>query len=164
MAGMEWNDVDTGREVFSMTHLHPQLHKVNVSGEQAELEISFGFHVFTDQKQVGKVMNFRGETRYFCQERYEGSKTIVNRILSAIAEGEYITAFISKGKGQRYYHLNHHNDFILMEIRKPKGKDNFLRIHVVTAYTLDEWGTVNKGKNLKFRYVLEQRLQGKKIV
>ncbi|ELX33084.1 hypothetical protein SE451239_09020, partial [Salmonella enterica subsp. enterica serovar 4 [Salmonella enterica subsp. enterica serovar 4, partial [Salmonella enterica subsp. enterica serovar 4,[5],12:i:- str. 08-1739] len=41
---------------------------------------------------------------------------------------------------------------------------NFLRIHVVTAYTLDEWGTVNKGRNLRFRYVLEQRLQGKKIV
>ncbi|CZW33103.1 TPA: hypothetical protein NV783_004426 [Escherichia coli] len=164
MAGTVWNDVNTGREVFSMTHLHPQLHKVEVSGVQAEIEISFGFHVFTDQKQVGKVMSFRGETRHFCQERYEGSKTIVQRILSAIENGEYITAFISKGQGQRYYHLNHHDDFILMEIRKPEGKDNFLRIHVVTAYTLDEWGTVNKGRNLRFRYVLEQRLQGKKIV
>ncbi len=30
MAGTVWNDVNTGREVFSMTHLHPQLHKVEV--------------------------------------------------------------------------------------------------------------------------------------
>jgi hypothetical protein len=51
-----------------------------------------------------------------------------------------------------------------MEIRKPQDRNNSLRIHVVTAYTLDEWGTVNKGRNLRFRYVLEQRLQGKKIV
>ncbi|MDM7570843.1 hypothetical protein QUC28_28900, partial [Klebsiella oxytoca] len=67
-------------------------------------------------------------------------------------------------QGQRYYHLSHHDDFILMEIRKPQDRNNSLRIHVVTAYTLDEWGTVNKGRNLRFRYVLEQRLQGKKIV
>lgn len=164
MAGTIWNDVNTGYEVISMKHLHPQLHKIDVSGTQVEIEISFGFHVFTDQKQVGKMINFRGEERHFCLERYEGSKTIVQRILSAIENGEYITAFISKGQGQRYYHLNHHDDFILMEIRKPGDKENFLRIHVVTAYTLDEWGTVNKGKNLRFRYVLEQRLQGKKIV
>lgn len=61
MAGTVWNDVNTGREVFSMTHLHPQLHKVEVSGVLVEIEISFGFHVFTDQKQVGKVMSFRGK-------------------------------------------------------------------------------------------------------
>jgi len=164
MAGTAWNNVNTGCEVLSMTHLHPGVHKIEVSGGQAEIEISFGFHVFTDQKEIGNIINFRGEKRYFCLERYEGSKTIVRRILSAIENGEYITAFISKGQGQRYYHLNHHKDFILMEIRKPKDKENFLRIHVVTAYTLDEWGEVNKGKNLRFRYVLEQRLQDKKIV
>lgn len=49
-----------------------------------------------------------------------------------------------------------------MEIRKPEGSDNSLRIHIVTAYTLDDWGTVNKGKNLKFRYVLEQQVTREK--
>ena len=164
MAGTVWRDIRTGETVFPMRHLHPQRCCVDVNGTSVDIEISFGFHVFTDEKQTGMLMKFKEEQRFFCRERYEGSKTIVHRILTAIENGEYITAFISKGQGQRYYHLSHHDDFILMEIRKPQDRNNSLRIHVVTAYTLDEWGTVNKGRNLRFRYVLEQRLQGKKVV
>lgn len=164
MAGTVWRDVKIEDVSFPMGHLHPRWYSIDVNGIKIDIEISHSFHVFTDEKQAGPVMKFKEEQRYFCRERYEGSKTIVTRILAAIEKGEYITAFISKGQGQRYYHLSHHDDFILMEIRKPKDKQNALRIHVVTAYTLDEWGNVNKGRNLRFRYVLEQRLQGKKIV
>ncbi len=52
MAGTVWIDVNTGREVFSMPHLHPQGHMVEVCGVLVEIDIIFGIHVFTDQKQV----------------------------------------------------------------------------------------------------------------
>lgn len=164
MAGMAWRDIRVGDEVYSMSHLHAQEHVVDVNGVAVTIELSFGFHVFTDEKQKGHLIRFKNEARYFCVERYEGSKTVTPRILAAIESGDYITAFISKVQGQRYYHLSLHDDFILMEIRKPADRPDTLRIHVVTAYTLDDWGRPTKGRNLKFKYVLEQRLQGKKIV
>ena len=81
--------------------------------------------------------------------------------LNAVSGGEYVTVFTAK-HGQRYYHLNANEDFILMEIRKPEGSVDTLRLHVVSAYTLDAWGrnTLPRGKNKAFDFVLMQRLEG----
>lgn len=159
MAGIVWGDVESFGTHYDMSHLRPTVHQVVTKSGGLSIEITFGFHVFTDEKGNGKPIRYKMERRYFCPNRYEGSKTLTARILGAI-DGDYVTAFIAGTSGQRYYHLNLHDDFILMEIRKPSGSDGFLRLHVVSAYTLDQWGEVPRGKNLPFEFVLAQRAAG----
>ncbi|MGN5159424.1 hypothetical protein [Aeromonas dhakensis] len=159
MAGIVWGDVESFGVHYDMSHLRPAVHQVVTKSGMLSIEITFGFHVFTDEKGDGKLISHRMEQRYFCPSRYEGSKTLTARILGAV-DADYVTAFISGTSGQRYYHLNSHDDFILMEIRKPSGTNDFLRLHVVSAYTMDKWGKIPRGKNLPFEFVLSQRVAG----
>jgi hypothetical protein len=159
MAGIKWGDVESFGRTYSLAHLHPVTHNVQVKGNTISLEITFGFHVFTDEKQSGCKLTHKNDERYFCPDRHAGSLSLENRILTAITEGSYVTAFTAR-QGQRYYHLNAHDDFILMEIRKPNGTNNCLRLHVVSAYTLDQWGrgSLPRGENKKFDFILSHRL------
>ncbi len=161
MAGIRWRDVNNFGQIYSLDHLHPVKHNVVIKGAVVSLDITFGFHVFTDEKESGCRIQHQREVRYFCPERHSGSLSLKERILNAVSGGEYVTVFTAK-HGQRYYHLNANEDFILMEIRKPEGSVDTLRLHVVSAYTLDAWGrnTLPRGKNKAFDFVLMQRLEG----
>lgn len=83
MAGTVWRDIRTGETVFPMGHLHPQRCCVDVKRYFCRYRNCFGFHVFTDENKTGMLMKFKEEQRFFCRERYEGSKTIVHRILQS---------------------------------------------------------------------------------
>lgn len=163
MSGINWGHITCGNKLYDMTHLHKKTVILDITGRELTLNFTFGFHVFTDEKGLGRSISHRGEERYFCINRYNESFTLVERILKAISD-DYVTSFVSKSKRRRYYHINQMDDFILMEIRAPQGKINTLNLNVVTAYTIDTWSDKSKlvkGKNLRFSYVLEMRMNGK---
>lgn len=162
MSGIYWSDITCGNKLYSMAHLHKRTECIFLNGREITINFTFGSHVFTDEKGVGKPILIRGEERYFCVQRYTESFYIVDRILRSI-EDDYVTSFIAKTKGRRYYHINNMDDFILMEIRVPQGLDNTINLNVVTAYTFDAWSDKSKlprGRNLKFRYILDKKVNG----
>lgn len=162
MSGIKWSDITCGNVLYRMNHLQKTTVIVNVSGRELRLNFTFGFHVFTDEKGAGKLIVLHGEERYFCVQRYNESFHLVDRIVRAISN-DYVTSFIAKKKGRRYYHINQMDDFILMEIRSPQGQEDTLNLNIVTAYTFDTWSDKSKmpkGRNLRFSYVLEKRMNG----
>ena len=93
MAGIRWRDVNNFGQIYSLDHLHPVKHDVVIKGVVVSLDITFGFHVFTDEKESGCRIQHQREVRYFCPERHSGSLSLKERILNAVSGGEYVTVF-----------------------------------------------------------------------
>jgi len=51
---------------------------------------------------------------------------------------------------------------IFFDINKPKDSDNVLKIKVISAYEVDQWGknSLPKGKAKRIKWILGQRNKG----
>ena len=50
---MKWRDIVSSGQTYSMAHLHPFTTGVQVGSRQIDLHVTFGWHVFTDEKGNG---------------------------------------------------------------------------------------------------------------
>ncbi|QHC93067.1 hypothetical protein [Pseudomonas chlororaphis] len=147
-----------------MAHLQPFELVFEVAGEQLAVKFEFGFHCFTDDKGEGELLRHKGENRYFCPSRYHCSTQLRDYIERRFFEGMVVPHNSRKG-GQRYFCLDLHDYAIFFSISKPQGTTNYLRLHVISAYDVANWGrhSLPRGKAFNVRYVLEMRNKGKSV-
>lgn len=160
---MKWWDLEINGRTLSMTHLHPFEQVYEVDGQALTVKFDFGFHCFTDDKGNGKRLTFRGDTRYFCAERYHCSTQIIDYIHKRFFAGIVVPYYVENN--QRYFCMDLHDYAIFFSISKPGGTVNVLKIRIISAYEVNEWGrgTLPKGKPHNVRYILEMRNAGKTV-
>lgn len=160
---MNWNDLDINGKLLPMDHLRPFWVAYDIAGEQVSVRFEFGFHCFTDEKGNGPELTNGRERRYFCSDRYHCSIQISEYIQKRFFEG-YVVPHMA-GNNQRFFCLDSHEYAIFFTIQKPKDTENQLKIRIISAYTVDDWGrsALPRGNAKRVRYVLEMKNQGKKI-
>nr|WP_228761581.1 hypothetical protein [Pseudomonas sp. MPC6] len=160
---MQWNDLTIGGRQYSMEHLQPFELKFEVAGELINVKFEFGFHCFTDAKGNGQLLVHRGERRYFCAERHHCSSQIAEYIHKRFFKGLAVPFYVENS--QRYFCLDLHDYAMFFSISKPQGTMNLLKLRVISAYEVAEWGRAKlpKGKPHNVRYILEMRNAGKPV-
>lgn len=160
---MKWKDLNINGQTLSMAHLQPFSMMFDVAGEQVTVNFEFGFHCFTDDKGHGQQITFRGERRYFCAQRYDCSNQLESYIRKRFFEGMAVPHYA--GDNQRYFCLDLHDYAIFFSISKPINTTNLLKLRVISAYEVANWGrhSLPKGKPHNVRYILEMRNAGKTV-
>lgn len=158
---MRWGDVtDTDGRVYSLAHLQPFTEVFRIDEIDITITFTFGFHCFTDEKGNGKWIDCRGEHRSFAKDRLEASKELPNwirtRMLDATAR-----MFITD-KQRRYFCLDIYDYALIFQISKPQNTENVLKMLMITAYEVDQWGlsSLPKGPRHNLSWILSQRAQG----
>ena len=162
---MRWDDVVSGGKTYSLAHLHPFTTAVQVGSRMIDLHVSFGWHVFTDEKGNGAQFPWRNEVRYFCPQRWQDSHQAVHFVQNNMAMA-HVRPFISKSSGQMFFVFDIADYAMFLTLRKPQGTTNELKCHVVSAYTVDQWGRAGLPTWAKLRtmgYVLDRRERGEPI-
>ena len=162
---MKWRDIVSSGQTYSMAHLHPFTTGVQVGSRQIDLHVTFGWHVFTDEKGNGMRMTRGPETRFFCPQRYVDSHQAPPFIQNQMAAG-YVRPFIAKGSGQMFFVFDIANYAMFFTFQKPPGTTNELKCHLVSAYSVNQWGLSGlptRAKLRKMGYVLDRRERGEVI-
>nr|WP_247839909.1 hypothetical protein [Pseudomonas sp. MWU12-3103b] len=160
---MEWKDLNIGGRQYSMEHLQPFELVFEVAGNQLVVKFEFGLHCFTDDKGHGQLIRHRGESRYFCPERHHCSSQIAEYLHKRFFKGLVVPFYVENS--QRYFCLDLHDYAIFFSISKPQGTTNLLKVRIISAYEVAEWGRAKlpKGKPHNVRYILEMRNAGKSV-
>lgn len=160
---MQWNDLSIGGRTLSMAHLQPFEMQFEVAAELVTVKFEFGFHCFTDDKGNGQLIVFKGERRYFCADRYHCSTQLAEYIRKRFYDGMAVPHYVKNN--QRYFCLDLHDYAIFFSISKPQGTTNLLKLRVISAYDVANWGrnTLPRGKPHNVRYILEMRNAGKTV-
>ena len=162
---MNWRGFNIYGTYYSLDHINPFDMKVIIDGQEVTLHFTFGNHCFTDEKENGPLI-FRREGRYWSQERYESSKALPDLVKASFDSKKYAIPYLTR-KNKEQYHYMETNDFaIFFDINKPSNPANYLKIKIVSAYELDQWGreTVPKGNAKRISWILSQRLKGKRAL
>jgi hypothetical protein len=161
---MQWNDLVINGATRSMAHLQPFEMLFDIAGQPLNVRFEFGFHCFSDDKGDGEPLLHKGERRYFCSTRYFCSRQLRDYIERRFIDGMAVPHNSRKG-GQRYFCLDLHEYAIFFSISKPANTTNYLRLHVISAYVLENWGrhSLPKGKPYNVRYILKMRNEGNSV-
>ncbi|MEZ6994383.1 MULTISPECIES: hypothetical protein [unclassified Aeromonas] len=154
---MSWRGFEIEGEFRDLSHLGSFVMTVNVDSRDIELIVSFLSHCFTDEKG-GFRMPFKHEERYWSEERYKASFQ-----LRGLIEKNFITSYaipyLNKKRNEQYHYMEAYDYAIFFDINKPEGTEDTLKLKIVSAYELDQWGkgTVPKGKPKKVSWILSRR-------
>lgn len=156
-----WTDITDGGKTYSMSHLHPFNLTAEIGGKQVEIQVTFGWHVFTDEKNRGKPIRQGDEERYFSISRYNTSHTAVEFIQKRMISS-YVRPYFDKNTNENYFCLDVHDFAVFMAVHKAHDAEDTLKCRVISAYDVDEWGRpgLPRTKAYKMRYVLDVRNQG----
>ncbi|WP_223556874.1 hypothetical protein [Pseudomonas sp. BF-R-01] len=162
---MQWNDLVIDGRTRSMAHLQPFELTFEVANQALTIKFEFGFHTFTDDKGHGQQLFHKGERRYFCPDRYNCSTQLRDYIERRFIESLAVPHNSQKKGGQRYFCMDLHEYAIFFSITKPHGTTNYLRLHVISAYEVANWGrpSLPGGKPFNMRYILKVRNEGKSV-
>ncbi len=143
-----------------MAHLQPFAHTLRIEDVDITIHFTFGFHCFTDEKGNGKLIFNRGERRNFSPTRWDASKELRGWICDRMLDAR-VTLHHSANQ-RRYYCLDIYDYALFFQITKPNNSVNQLKILIISAYPLDQWGRSNmpRGQNHKLSLVLSQRAKG----
>jgi len=146
----EWKD---------LSHLQSFNFDVLIDGQLTTLIVSFGSHCFTDEKENGPIL-LHGD-RYWSEERYQSSLQLPSMIRERFMTF-YAVIYRNRNGGEQYHYLEIYDYAIFFDINKPTTP-NTLKIKIVSAYEVDQWGrnTLPKGNPKKIKWILSQRIQGK---
>jgi len=158
---MNWKDIQAYGRVYSMEHLRPFSQGLEVDDRLVTIHFTFGFHCFTDDKGNGPLQFYKGERRYFCSMRYECSTQLSSWIDKRLLDCQ-VRLITDKSRGRRYFCMDLHDYAIFFDIRKPQDTENELKLHVISAYEVDNWGRPHlpKGKQHNLSWVIGMRAQG----
>lgn len=160
MKGM-YKDVSVNGKRYCMKHLAPFKFLAAISGIEAPVQVSvtFGTHVFTDQKENGPEL-FPG--RYFCVDRYTASIGLP-ALLSDHLLLSHVVPHVNKANNENYFYSTVNNYVVFFDLRKDDSHENGLRLIVISAYEVDTWGksSLPRGTPVKFSFITHLRLAGK---
>jgi len=145
---------------YCMKHLAPftfMAELANIPGP-VQLTISYSNHVFSDQKGNGPAVS---ADRFFCADRYAASLNLP-RMLTTNLLASYIVPHINKSNNEMYHYMEVHDYAIFFDLRKDNSHPNGLKLYVVSAYEVNQWGrhSIPKNKPVKFAFVAHLRLNG----
>lgn len=157
---MNWTSFNILGKVYCVKHLSAYDLAVTIDGSPVTLHITFGHHCFTDEKQYGPMI-FKTDERYFSPERYDlsiGLPALINKNFI----DSYAIPYINRKSNEQYHYMEMHGYAIFFDINKPSGTTDKLKVKIVSAYEVDEWGrdSLPKGKPRKIRWILSRRLDG----
>lgn len=157
---MDWRGFTINGEFKDLSHLNSFSMTTEIDGINIELIFTFLSHCFTDEKG-GTKMPFTHEERYWSNERYHLSlalpKLIKDKFLS-----KYAIVFKSHKSAEQYHYMEAYDYAIFFNINKPKNTNNTLKIKIISAYEVEQWGknTLPKGKPKRISWILSQRNKG----
>ncbi|MFJ4345880.1 hypothetical protein [Pseudomonas sp. NPDC089401] len=138
---MRWKNLIIGERELCMGHLLPTTEKFRLSSCTVNVEFTFGFHCFTDNKGDGPLLihPLSKEQRYFSVSRYECSKQLPSFISQRFIDAK-VRAHFAGNNNRRYFCLDTFDYAIFFEIRKLANKPDHLRANIISAYEVDSWG------------------------
>lgn len=143
-----------------LSHLEPFQMVVDINGRPVTLHFSFYNHCYTDEK--GEIpMHFAHEERYWSEDRYQDSLNL-RQLLEQNFLQNYAVVYLNRKRAEQYHIMEIHDYAIFFDINKPEHIENALKIKIISAYTVDQWGkpTLPRKNPKKVRWILSQRLQG----
>ena len=150
-------------KLYSLEHLAPFTFLAEISNipDPVQITIKYSNHVFSDQKGNGVAVP---PDRFFCVDRYVASLNLP-RILSTNLLTSYVVPHINKGSNEIYHYMEVNDYAIFFDLRKDNSHPNGLKLYVVSAYEVDQWGrhSIPRGKAVKFSYVAYLRLNGQTV-
>ncbi|MFD3226996.1 hypothetical protein [Rahnella aceris] len=160
MSGTRWRDVSFNGKNYDLKHLHPFGFQVEMSGSQVSISVSFGNHVFTDEKGTG-IPLFPSPERYFCPDRHAASINLPKMISERLMLS-HVVPHINKSNNEVYYYCEVNDYAIFFDLRKDDNTADALTLFVISAYELDQWGksSVPRGTAVRFSYIAHLRLAG----
>lgn len=164
---MNWTHIWNNGTKHSLTHLRPFSVKTMIDNTECEVRVTFGLHTFTDNKEKGDPITHRGETRWFCSDRYQCSKDLPGVIKQGLLNHKsYVRPYINNKKKECYFYLDVVDYGLFIELRKPPDKEDYLKLHVVSAYDINTWGRsgLPRNKPVRFSYILAQKLLKKPVL
>lgn len=159
---MKWKNLVINGINKDLSHLNPTVMKVEISDKTISLNISYGDHCFTDEKENGPFISYN---RYWSENRYERSLELPTYLEKNFLKSFAIPYFKKHKIGESYHYMEAFDYAIFFEITKP-DIENTLNIKIVSAYEIEEWGqgTMPVGKPYKIRWILSQKLEGNSIL
>lgn len=163
---MIWTEFVIGGKTYCCRHLSPSTYKTNIGGKDVEIQITYNNHCFTDEKENGPVLFNEGRrTRYWSQERYDASQDLPGIIAHALDSNAYCVPHYS-GDNEQYHYIEAGDYAVFFNLNKPDNTEDQLKLKVVSAYPIEEWGkgAIPKGSPYKINYVFSLRLQGESVL
>lgn len=150
--------------MHDLEHIWP--HEITFSHNDisALIRVTYGFHVYTDEKESGDELTYKNETRYFSPQRYELSFQLPDYIETMINNCN-VTVYRSHKGHEQLFHLTTLDYALFFTLRKPQNEDNVLKLHLISAYEVESWGrsSLPRGKNYHWSFIIYCKLTGKKI-
>lgn len=77
----------------------------------------------------------------------------------------YVVPHINKGNNEMYHYMEVNDYAIFFDLRKHNGHPNGLKLYVVSAYEVNQWGqhSIPKSRPMKFAYDAHLRLNGQTV-
>lgn len=154
---MKWLGFNINGKFKDLSHLNPFSMTVTDDNVEIELNISFFNHCFTDEKG-GERMPFKNEERYWSEDRYLLSRQLPDLIKNNFKD-KYAVVYRNKKGSEQYHYMEVFGYAVFFDINKPAGTENNLKIKIISAYELDDWGksSLPKGKAKKIKWIIGQR-------
>ena len=148
---------------YCMKHLAPLTFMAEIANipDPVQITINYSNHVFSDQKGNGPEIP---PDRFFCADRYAASLNLP-QMLSTNLLTSYVVPHINKGNNEMYHYMEVNDYAIFFALRKDNGHPNGLKLYVVSAYEVNQWGrhSIPKSRPMKFAYVAHLRLNGQTV-
>lgn len=158
---VSWRGFNIEGRFKDLSHLRSNTITTEISGQAISLNVSYGSHCFTDEKENGPPVL---PGRYWSEERYNRSFDLPDFIENNFTLSFAVPYFNKNKNGEQYHYMEAFDYVIFFEITKPYNSANTLNIKIISAYELDQWGSVPKGKPYKVRWILSERLAGNSIL
>ncbi|MDV5764929.1 hypothetical protein QM186_04910 [Stenotrophomonas maltophilia] len=159
---MSWPQVISKGKKYDLSHLEDFSRDIIIEGARITLSISFGPHVFCDEKAKGDQIPFLAAERYFCIARYEESFNVVHHMANRFEAG-HVRVFKKSKKingdwvsEEQMYQTELEGVAIFMIIRHPDP--GVLHLKVISSYPLKSIHTLPKGKLYTVMVALKRKL------
>lgn len=161
---MTWTTFDINGVTKDVSHLRSKTITVELKNQQVELHLRYGSHCFSDEKSNGFRLPFKGDERYWSEERYEKSLQLPEQMEQKFIDGYAVAYYNHRRNGEQYHYTELDGYYIFFEISKPPNTKNQLNIKIISAYERDAWGRIPSGKPYKVRWILTERLAQRQIL
>ena len=158
-----WKPVKIGHVEYDLSHLNAYQFTSLISQKVVTIHVEYhSNHVFTDVKGTGYKIYANGELRYFCLQRYQDSK-LLPKLIKEDLLSEYVYVYKSR-KGEAIYYKTF-LDYVVF-VTLSRSSSNVIRLKVISAYTLDEWGkqTLPHGRLYRLRFVIAEKLEKRGVL
>ena len=163
---MNWRGFNIDGQYYDLTHLCPFVVSHMVDDIQTNIRVTFGHHCFTDEKENGRCL-FKPDQRYWSQERYDLSFNLPVLVRDNLfSNSSYAVPYMNRHSNEQYHYMEAYDYAIFFDINKPSGSGDSLKVKIISAYEVDEWGKsgLPKGKAKRVSWILSQRLKGNYIL